>query len=62
MKTISAQSDVAVLTPERSGQVVEDYEHPRYSQRDILLTMAGVLMVMLLASLDQTITLIAMPF
>src|SRR6516225_1128618 len=61
MKTMSAQSDVAVLTSERSGQVVEDYEHPRYSQREILLTMAGVLMVMLLASLDQTIVSTAMP-
>jgi EmrB/QacA subfamily drug resistance transporter len=57
----STQSDVAVLTSERSGNVVEDYEQPRYSRRDILLTMAGVLMVMLLASLDQTIVSTAMP-
>jgi hypothetical protein len=62
MKTLSTQSDVAVLPSERAGQVVEDYDRPRYSQRDMLLTMAGVLMVMLLASLDQTITLRAMLF
>ena len=62
MKTLSTQSDVAVLPSEQAGQVVEDYDRPRYSQRDMLLTMAGVLMVMLLASLDQTITLRAMLF
>jgi EmrB/QacA subfamily drug resistance transporter len=61
MKTISAQSDVAVLTSEQSGNVVEDYEQPRFSQRETLLTMFGVLMVMLLASLDQTIVSTAMP-
>ncbi|WP_201383980.1 MULTISPECIES: hypothetical protein [unclassified Ktedonobacter] len=32
----------------------ETYEEPQYSTRDTLLTMLGVLMVMLLASLDQT--------
>jgi hypothetical protein len=53
MKTISAQSDVAALTSDRSGKVVEDYEQPRFSRRETLLTMLGVLMVMLLASLDQ---------
>jgi len=61
MKTISAQSDVAVLTSEQSGKVVEDYEQPRFTQRETLLTMFGVLMVMLLASLDQTIVSTAMP-
>jgi len=61
MKTISAQSDVAVLTSEQSGNVVEEYEQPRFSQRETLLTMFGVLMVMLLASLDQTIVSTAMP-
>jgi hypothetical protein len=55
MEMKSNQLDVAVLTSEQSGKVVEEYEQPRYSQRDIILTMAGVLMVMLLASLDQTI-------
>ena len=61
MKTISAQSDVAVLTSDQSGKVVEDYEQPRFSRRETLLTMFGVLMVMLLASLDQTIVSTAMP-
>ncbi len=36
-------------------------EKPRYSKRDTLLTMIGVLLVMLLASLDQTIVSTAMP-
>ncbi len=45
MKTISAQSDVAVLTSDQSGKVVEDYEQPRFTQRETLLTMLGVLMV-----------------
>jgi hypothetical protein len=61
MKTISAQSDVAVLTSDRPGKVVEEYEQPRFSRRETLLTMFGVLMVMLLASLDQTIVSTAMP-
>jgi EmrB/QacA subfamily drug resistance transporter len=61
MKTISAQSDVAVLTSDQPEKVVEDYEQPRFSKRETLLTMIGVLMVMLLASLDQTIVSTAMP-
>jgi len=61
MKSISAQSDVAVLTSDQSAKAVEDYEQPRFSQRETLLTMFGVLMVMLLASLDQTIVSTAMP-
>jgi len=36
-------------------------DQPRYSQRETLLTMLGVLLVMLLASLDQTIVSTAMP-
>jgi len=40
--------------PERPEKAVEEYEQPRYSTRDTILTMIGVLMVMLLASLDQT--------
>lgn len=36
-------------------------EQPHYSRRDTLLTMTGVLLVMLLASLDQTIVSTAMP-
>src|SRR2546425_6345964 len=49
MKTTSSQESVA------SG------EQPRYSQRETLLTMIGVLLVMLLASLDQTIVSTALP-
>src|SRR2546425_5935547 len=36
-------------------------ETPRFTRRETLLTMAGVLLVMLLASLDQTIVGTAMP-
>src|SRR6516225_8322452 len=61
MKTISAQSDVAVITSDQPGKVVDDYEQSRFSKRETLLTMFGVLMVMLLASLDQTIVSTAMP-
>lgn len=61
MEMKSTQSDVAVLASEQPVEVVEDYEQPRYARRDIILTMAGVLMVMLLASLDQTIVSTAMP-
>src|SRR5690348_15521544 len=42
-------------------QVAEEYEQPRFSRRETILTMIGVLMVMLLASLDQTIVSTAMP-
>src|SRR5216684_8172961 len=61
METLSTRSDVAVLTSDRPGKVVEDYEQPRFTRRETLLTMFGVLMVMLLASLDQTIVSTAMP-
>lgn len=60
-KTISNRSGVADLTPERSKQSVEEYEQPRFTPRETILTMVGVLMVMLLASLDQTIVSTAMP-
>ena len=53
MESISTRSDVAVLASDRPREVVEDYEQPRFSRRETLLTMFGVLMVMLLASLDQ---------
>ncbi len=62
MESKSTNPGVADLTSEHPGIVVEDYEQPRYSRRDTILTMAGVLMVMLLASLDQTIPLMAMLF
>ena len=60
MKNSSTQSDAAVLASS-SANSVEEYEQPLFSRRDTLLTMLGVLMVMLLASLDQTIVSTAMP-
>ncbi len=60
MKDLSTQSDAAVLASNRANQA-EEYEQPLFSRRDTLLTMLGVLMVMLLASLDQTIVSTAMP-
>ena len=60
MRNVASGSDVANGTSKQSASV-QDYEQPRYSQRDIILTMAGVLMVMLLASLDQTSPLLQIP-
>ena len=58
METMS-KTDEAEL---RSGQPVPyNTEQPRYTPRETILTMIGVLMVMLLASLDQTIVSTAMP-
>ena len=39
----------------------QEFEQPRFSPRETILTMIGVLMVMLLASLDQTVVSTAMP-
>ena len=39
----------------------DDFEQPKYSRQVTLLTMLSVLLVMLLASLDQTIVGTAMP-
>src|SRR5438034_4099113 len=61
METNATQPGAADLTSQRPGTVVEEYEQPRYSRRDTLLTMVGVLIVMLLAALDQTIVSTAMP-
>jgi len=61
METKSTASTAADLTPQRSATAVADYEQPRYSGRETVLTMIGVLMVMLLASLDQIIVSTAMP-
>ncbi len=58
---ISGQSDVTDLPSARPRQIIEDYEQPRYTKRETILTMVGVLMVMLLASLDQTIVATALP-
>lgn len=61
METITHPSRVTDLPSERPTSVVEEFEQPRYSRRDTLLTMFGVLMVMLLGSLDQTIVATALP-
>jgi hypothetical protein len=53
MKNLSTQSDAAVLAS-NGANLAEEYEQPLFSRRDTFLTMLGVLMVMLLASLDQT--------
>src|SRR6266699_1106422 len=60
MRNVVSGSDVANGTSKQPASV-QDYEQPRYSKRDTILTMAGVLMVMLLASLDQTIVSTALP-
>src|SRR5437588_10015173 len=52
MKTVSQKST--------TGDMVDRYT-PQFTRRETLLTMAGVLLVMLLASLDQTIVGTAMP-
>ena len=54
MENKSTRPDVTDVMPERPEKAVEEYEQPRYSTRDTILTMIGVLMVMLLASLDQS--------
>ena len=57
METITTRQGTAPLTP--GGPNLES--GLRYSKRETWLTMAGVLLVMLLASLDQTIVSTAMP-
>src|SRR5437764_10781997 len=61
MENKSTPSDVTDVMPERPEKDVEEYEQPRYSTRDTILTMMAVLMVMLLASVDQTVVSTAMP-
>ncbi|HTD18648.1 MAG TPA: MDR family MFS transporter, partial [Ktedonobacteraceae bacterium] len=62
MNNLSRESNSGSLVLESPQAMPEqDTETPRYSRRDTFLTMAGVLMVMLLASLDQTIVSTAMP-
>ena len=60
MKTVSSGPDVEAGTLKRPS-TWQDFEQPRYSRRETILTMIGVLLVMLLASLDQTIVSTAMP-
>lgn len=57
METITTRQGTAPLAP--GGPNLES--GLRYSKRETWLTMAGVLLVMLLASLDQTIVSTAMP-
>lgn len=57
----STTGNIALRNDSASSQNVETFERPRYSKREIYSTMAGVLLVMLLASLDQTIVDTAMP-
>jgi len=61
METTSHQARVTELPSDRTASVIEEFEQPRYSRRDTLPTMFGVLMVMLLGSLDQTIVATALP-
>lgn len=60
MRSVESQPDAASVTSRDMAAFVEDDE-PRFSRRETLLTMLGVLLVMLLASLDQTIVGTAMP-
>src|SRR5260370_37054006 len=57
MRSTESQAEVV----EVSSKGLDTYEAPHFTKRETLLTMAGVLMVMLLASLDQTIVGTAMP-
>lgn len=52
---------MATATSQRAGQNAANPAGFRYSRRDTYLTMIGVLLVMLLGSLDQTIVGTAMP-
>src|SRR5437868_2632454 len=60
MKTVSQQSTKSDMVVGNSSPD-QDRETPLFTRRETLLTMAGVLLVMLLASLDQTIVSTAMP-
>src|SRR6266571_5087516 len=60
MEKVSKQSTTGDM-PVVSSSSSQDRETPRFTRRETLLTMAGVLLVMLLASLDQTIVGTAMP-
>ena len=60
MKTVSQASQTNDLSV-RGSSANLDGDTPRFTRRETLLTMTGVLLVMLLASLDQTIVGTAMP-
>src|SRR5579884_3682947 len=59
METVTTRQGTAALAPDGPNPNLES--GLRYSKRETILTMAGVLLVMLLASLDQTIVSTAMP-
>ncbi|GCE13387.1 MDR family MFS transporter [Tengunoibacter tsumagoiensis] len=58
---MASTSQVSSVEEEKISAIEQTQERPRYTDREKLLTMLGVLMVMLLASLDQTIVDTAMP-
>src|SRR5919202_1411824 len=58
---MSASSPLSPSAGPSQHVALADTEAPRYSRRETLLTMLSVLLVMLLASLDQTIVVTAMP-
>jgi EmrB/QacA subfamily drug resistance transporter len=60
MKTVSQASQTNDMSV-RGSSANLDGDTPRFTRRETLLTMTGVLLVMLLASLDQTIVGTAMP-
>ena len=57
MATVSQTSEI----PSQRPAALEEVETPRYPRRIQLLTMAGILLVLLLAMLDQTIVGTALP-
>ncbi len=59
MKTVSKDSQTNGPSKEMAAN--QDSETPLFTRREILFTMTAVLLVMLLASLDQTIVGTAMP-
>src|SRR5262249_31798779 len=59
MSTVSKSRGTSVEQTNRS--TTPEGETPRFTRYETLLTMAGVLLVILLASLDQTIVATAMP-
>src|SRR6185312_3296969 len=60
MRSIESQPDATDVTSLAMAAALED-EQPRFTRRETLLTMLGVLMVMILDALDQTIVGTAMP-
>ncbi|GCF10478.1 MDR family MFS transporter [Dictyobacter arantiisoli] len=57
----SPRGDIPLVNDVAAARQSETVERPRFTKPEIYSTMAGVLLVMLLASLDQTIIDTAMP-